>query len=247
MGTRPRPAGLTGGATLVRVVTERRFAEPHAPLARAVSALAKVHTGGWVRYGLPLALTAVTLAGVDALSDVLPGGGAFLLLLAPVTLGAVALGARPALAIMLLGGAGALLLVPLRGHPWLSQPSDAVRLVLFLAEGALLVAVGGTLRSALRTDAQRRLGQAAPVPRLIEPLTDRELEILRLAATGMSVEGIGRRLYLSRNTVKSHLAHAYAKLGAHNRAEAIAAGLHWGCLERSALAPPATHVALRQD
>jgi hypothetical protein len=54
----------------------------------------------------------------------------------------------------------------------------------------------------------------------------------------LSVAEIGHRLYLSRNTIKSHLAHAYGKLGAHNRAEAIAAGLHWGCIEPSALAPP---------
>lgn len=56
--------------------------------------------------------------------------------------------------------------------------------------------------------------------------------MLALAASGLNTHQIAERLVLSRNTVKTHLTHAYAKLGAHNRAEAIAAGLHAGTLGR---------------
>jgi DNA-binding CsgD family transcriptional regulator len=224
-------------------VAVRRFAGPPLALTLLVSRGATLRPSRWVRYGLAFALVAVTLAGVDASRETLPGGGAFLLLLIPVMLGGVALGSGPALTILLLGAAGSLLLVPLRGHPWLSEPADAARLALFLVEGSFAAVAGGMLREAIRSRAHEHPpNRGAKRPGLIEPLTAREQEILRLAAAGMSAKAIGRRLFLSQNTVKSHLSHAYAKLGAHNRAQAIAAGLHWGCLERSALVPPATHV-----
>jgi DNA-binding CsgD family transcriptional regulator len=215
------------------------FERPVATVTRLVTRGAGLRLNRRLRYGLAAVLAGITLVGVDLAQGVLPGGGAFLLLLIPVMLGAVVLGMGPALTTLLLGASGAVLLVPLRGHPWLSAPSDAARLALYLVVGGFVVAVGAVLREAIGTWLQARSARSAVSHgRLVEPLTDRELDVLRLAATGKSTDAIGRELYLSRNTVKSHLAHAYGKLGAHNRAEAIAAGLHWGCLQRSALVPP---------
>ena len=74
-------------------------------------------------------------------------------------------------------------------------------------------------------------------PALVEPLTDRELEVLRLAATGIAVKAIGAQLYLSPNTVKTHLTHAYAKLGVRGRSDAIRAGLHHGLLAPADICP----------
>jgi LuxR family maltose regulon positive regulatory protein len=54
-----------------------------------------------------------------------------------------------------------------------------------------------------------------------EPLTDAELRVLELARTHLTVEEIGLRLSISRNTVKTHLKMIYSKLNAASRGEAI--------------------------
>jgi DNA-binding NarL/FixJ family response regulator len=56
-------------------------------------------------------------------------------------------------------------------------------------------------------------------------LSDRELEVLRLMATGLTNVEIGKRLYLSSDTVKSHLGNIYRKLGVDGRPAAVAAAL----------------------
>ena len=50
-------------------------------------------------------------------------------------------------------------------------------------------------------------------------LTSRELEIARLATGGLTRREIALRLYITENSVKTHLEHIYGKLGAHNRLE----------------------------
>ncbi len=62
----------------------------------------------------------------------------------------------------------------------------------------------------------------APMAQLPGQLTGRELEILRLIATGMSNEEIANQLFISHSTVKRHIANAYGKLGVTSRAGAIA-------------------------
>jgi LuxR family transcriptional regulator, maltose regulon positive regulatory protein len=57
---------------------------------------------------------------------------------------------------------------------------------------------------------------------LLDPLTGRELEILRLVAIGASNQAIADRLVISLGTVKGHLNHILSKLNAHNRTEAVA-------------------------
>ena len=55
-----------------------------------------------------------------------------------------------------------------------------------------------------------------------EPLTERELTVLRFLSSGLSEREIGRELYLSFNTVHSHVKSLYRKLGVSSRAEAVA-------------------------
>ena len=55
-------------------------------------------------------------------------------------------------------------------------------------------------------------------------LTERELSILRLLAAGYGTKQIAGELFISGTTLKRDLRSTYAKLGAHNRAEAIAKG-----------------------
>lgn len=57
---------------------------------------------------------------------------------------------------------------------------------------------------------------------LLEPLTAREEEVLALLAAGLTNDEIATRLFLSPNTVKTHLTHVYAKLGVGTRTGAIA-------------------------
>ncbi|HYZ53405.1 MAG TPA: LuxR C-terminal-related transcriptional regulator, partial [Streptosporangiaceae bacterium] len=57
--------------------------------------------------------------------------------------------------------------------------------------------------------------------RLREPLSDSETRILRYLPTNLSAPEIAGQLYLSVHTVKTHMRHIYAKLGAHRRAEAV--------------------------
>jgi LuxR family maltose regulon positive regulatory protein len=59
-------------------------------------------------------------------------------------------------------------------------------------------------------------------PGLIEPLTGRELEVLRLLAAGRSNQRIARDLFVALDTVKKHVTHVLGKLGAANRTEAVA-------------------------
>ena len=56
-------------------------------------------------------------------------------------------------------------------------------------------------------------------------LTEREHEVLELAAEGLSTTQMADRMFLSRATIKTHLAHVYAKLGASGKAAAVATGL----------------------
>ena len=62
-------------------------------------------------------------------------------------------------------------------------------------------------------------------------LTDRERDVLRLAACGMSNATIASRLSISLRTVQSHLTHTFDKLGVGSRTEAVIAGLRRGFLE----------------
>ena len=65
---------------------------------------------------------------------------------------------------------------------------------------------------------------------LIEPLTGRELEILRLVAQGLSNSEISQRLYLSVSTIKGHNLRIFDKLQVQNRTEAVASARDLGLL-----------------
>lgn len=71
----------------------------------------------------------------------------------------------------------------------------------------------------------------AAIPlRVGQPLTRRELQALRGAANGLSNGGIGALLGIAEDTVKTHLARGYRKLGATDRAHAVAIAMKAGIL-----------------
>jgi LuxR family maltose regulon positive regulatory protein len=67
-----------------------------------------------------------------------------------------------------------------------------------------------------------------------EPLTESELRVLRYLPTNLTAPEIASDLYLSRNTVKTHMRNLYAKLGTHLRAEAVERAREVGLLAPSA-------------
>jgi len=69
-----------------------------------------------------------------------------------------------------------------------------------------------------------------PAQSLIEPLSQRELEVLQLIAQGLSNREIGERLFLALDTIKGHNRRIYDKLQVHSRTEAIARARELGLL-----------------
>ena len=67
-------------------------------------------------------------------------------------------------------------------------------------------------------------------PKMEEQLSDREMEILKLAARGMSNKDIAKKLFLSIRTVKAHLSNIFNKMGVASRTEAIVKGVREGWL-----------------
>lgn len=65
---------------------------------------------------------------------------------------------------------------------------------------------------------------------LIEPLTEREIEVLGLIAAGLSNQEIANKLFLSLHTVKVHARNIYGKLDVSSRTEAVARGRTLGIL-----------------
>lgn len=103
-----------------------------------------------------------------------------------------------------------------------SQIVSAVRAV-----AAGQVAIGAEAARALVTQL------AGASANHVEALTDRELDVLKLAAEGLTNRGIGRQLSISDRTVQGHLANIYAKLGVASRTEAVTKALQLGWIELS--------------
>jgi DNA-binding NarL/FixJ family response regulator len=76
--------------------------------------------------------------------------------------------------------------------------------------------------------ARQLVGQVRHPPR--GTLSERELEILKLVAGGATNKAVAGRLFISEATVKTHLLHAFDKLGVHHRAAAVAAAYERGML-----------------
>jgi LuxR family maltose regulon positive regulatory protein len=79
-------------------------------------------------------------------------------------------------------------------------------------------------------EAQPPRPTATASPDMIERLTPRELEILRLLQEPMTAKEIARRLYIAPPTVEYHIANLYAKLGVNRRRDALARASDLGIL-----------------
>jgi LuxR family maltose regulon positive regulatory protein len=122
----------------------------------------------------------------------------------------------------------------------LAEPEGYVRL--FLDEGEPMAGLladltaRGTSHGAYVAMLREAFAEGtAAVPRgqpegLVEPLSARELEVLRLLAEGLSNREIARQLVIAVGTVKNHLKNVYGKLGVHSRTQAVVRGRELGLL-----------------
>ena len=102
--------------------------------------------------------------------------------------------------------------------------------------GKLLAALNATPTGEASATIRRpatRVQDMSPVVRpvsFVEPLTPREIEVLRLLAQGLSNREIAQRLFISLSTVKRHNATIYGKLAVNNRTQAVARARSLGVL-----------------
>ena len=87
---------------------------------------------------------------------------------------------------------------------------------------SLLGRLSGTeLGGEVEGDAQTASSKPPPTPALADPLSSREVDVLRLLASDLSGPDIARRLHVSLATVRTHTQHIYSKLGVNNRRAAV--------------------------
>jgi DNA-binding CsgD family transcriptional regulator len=178
---------------------------------------------------------AVVSVTVEVLLAAYGHGTHLLIFLLLAILGSLVMGPRAGF-VMLGAGAASSALASLGGL----GPADpaaklALQLALYLGLGTTVLLI---LASAI--DSLRRAPTPLPIATqalIVDALTPREREVLRLTAGGMAVRELADLLVVSPNTVKTHLSHAYAKLDAHNRAQAVRAALHCGCIASTDICP----------
>jgi len=90
--------------------------------------------------------------------------------------------------------------------------------------GKVLEACGAGVTAPTRASSRGTAGL------FLEPMTERELEVLRLLDTGLSNREIAERLFVSLDTLKSHTKHIYAKLGVRARHQAVGRAKEFGLL-----------------
>jgi len=120
----------------------------------------------------------------------------------------------------------------------LTVPEDEETVMAAVAAGARGYLYKNASRAEVRTTVSQILVESSamvvspyfrPVPRGGRPmLTERELEVLAGMCEGRSNAEIGRSLFLSEDTVKTHARRLFKKLGAVDRAHAVALGYRWG-------------------
>lgn len=189
------------------------------------------HVGALAITGVAVLLAELFLTDLDHGTHLLVG----LLLVAG---SALLFGPGPAASGLALGGGASLAIGGALVEGLLASPHAYVQVALYLiAGGAVILLAAPAFRARVGPPASHERHAVQSSTCLDEALTPREVEILRLAASGIPVDEIAARLFVSPNTVKTHLTHVYAKLGVRGRPDAIRAALHFGCLDPADICP----------
>lgn len=107
-----------------------------------------------------------------------------------------------------------------------ASPDELVRAVKAIAQGGKVLAPDIVAKVVARA-----MPVASSESDWIEPLSERELEVLRLAGQGLTNKAIGLELVISDRTVQGHLANIYGKLQVGSRTEAVTKALKLGLIE----------------
>ncbi len=108
-----------------------------------------------------------------------------------------------------------------------TRPDLVVQAVRAIAEGQAVF----DSKIAARVIAGKAEGTKAPDAALMELLSDRELEVLRLMARGMSNKEIARALWIGEATVKTHVSHMLHKMGTGDRTQAVLTAIQAGVVD----------------
>jgi len=100
-----------------------------------------------------------------------------------------------------------------------APPEDLIKAIRVVAAGEALLAPSVTKR--LIEEFAKRPEPAPPKTKQLETLTEREQEVLREVARGLSNAEIAQRLHVSETTVKTHVAHLLDKLELRDRVQAV--------------------------
>jgi DNA-binding NarL/FixJ family response regulator len=106
-----------------------------------------------------------------------------------------------------------------------TEPADLIRGVRAVATGDALLSPSVTRRLIAEFAVRAK---EPPRTRALDVLTDREREVVALAASGLSNEEIAKRLVVSPATAKTHVSRAMVKLGARDRAQLVVIGYESG-------------------
>lgn len=106
-----------------------------------------------------------------------------------------------------------------------TEPAELIRAVHVVAAGDALLSPGVTRRLLERISSQLR---DAPSTEVLGALTEREREVLALVGQGLTNEEIGRRLYLSPLTAKTHVSRIMSKLDARDRVQLVVTAYETG-------------------
>ncbi|HSW41466.1 MAG TPA: DUF4118 domain-containing protein [Patescibacteria group bacterium] len=211
-----------------------------------------------LRYGLAFVAVGLAWASRELLLAPAGDGSPFLVFGLAVLITALVGGFGPGLLATILASVVAVLFylsprLALAVH----SPLDVVELGLFELEGLVAATAGEAIRRAVARE--KKLGTQLRhssylhdatllrgrnpdgVKPPVEQLTEREIEIVRLVALGLGNGEIAGRLFVTHNTVKTHLQGVYGKLGVHTRTEATVRCIELGLLGPSP--PPETGVA----
>jgi DNA-binding NarL/FixJ family response regulator len=109
-----------------------------------------------------------------------------------------------------------------------APPEELLTAVRVVARGEALLSPSVTRRVIQEVTRQQRRVPRSPD---LDRLTQRELEVLRLLAEGLSNAEIAGRLYLSEATVKTHTSNVLAKLGLRDRVQAVIFAYRQGLIE----------------
>lgn len=103
-----------------------------------------------------------------------------------------------------------------------AEPEDLRKSILLVQQGMSVLSPQVTRQVMQAVNSESRFPDAG--------LSDREMDVLECLAQGMTTSQVGDRLYISENTVKTHVRHILEKLQASNRAEAVSKAMQMGLI-----------------